>query len=176
MSVPDDVRERLKTFIWSRADDIGWIDLSANDKTTYYENWTNDPEVGGVLARYIDKGQVRVYLKDSLLKEYVRRQQADGTRPFRVLRISLKAKTEESFIKPHGRRLADGRVVCWGRADDWKGVLMAMHERTYGRANAKPFAAVFMRAIGRYGESKVRMMVETAAKKLGIRRVVWLEL
>jgi hypothetical protein len=175
MTVPDEVRERVKALVWARANSIGWMDLSPVDKTSYYENWTNDPEVGGVLVRYIDKGQVRVYLKDSLLKDYVRLRLADDARPLRVLRISRKVRAEESFVKPHGRRLADGRVVCWGRAEDWKAVLMALHERTHGRAGAKPFAAVFMRAAGRFGESKVRNMIETAARKLGIRRVVWLE-
>lgn len=175
MTVPDEVRERLKSLVWSRADSVGWQDLSPGDKTTYYENWTNDPEVGGILVRYIDKGQVRVYLKDSLLKDYVRLHYADGQRPFRVLKISNKIQVEESFEKPHGRRLVDGRVICWGRADDWKAVLMAIHERTYGRNGAKPFGAVFVRAIGRFSESKVRGMIEDAAKKLGIRRVVWLD-
>ena len=175
MTVPDAVRERLKALVWSRADAIGWMDLSPTDKTTYYENWTNDPDIGGVLTRCIDKAQVRVYLKDSLLKDYVRLHLADWDRPFRVLRISQKAKTAESYVKPHGRRLSDGRVVCWGRADDWKAVLMALHERTYGREGQRPFAAVFLKAVGRFGESKVRAMIETAAKKLGVRRVVWLE-
>lgn len=175
MTVPDEVRERIKDLIWHRADTIGWQDLSPVDKTNCYENWTNDPEVGGVLVRYIDKGQVRVYLKDSLLKDYVRLHYADGQRPLRVLKIGKRLPVSESFEKPHGRRFSDGRVVCWGRADDWKAILMALHERSYARPGAEPFGAVFMRAAGRFAESKVRRMIEAAAKKLGVRKVVWLE-
>lgn len=175
MSVPDSLRKKLRAHVWGIADKIDWVDLSPGDKTTYYENWTNDLEIGGVLSRYIDKGHVRVYLKDTLLKEYVRLRQSDGSKPLRVLRISAKTKTAESYVKPHGRRLVDGRVICWGRADDWKTVLMALHERTHGQVSARPFAAVFMRAIGKYREASVRTMIESAAKKLGIGKVVWLE-
>lgn len=176
MSVPNALRYKIRSQVWSVADKIGWMDLSPGDKTSYYENWTSDPEVGGVLSRYIDKGHVRVYLKDTILKDYVRLRQSNGDRPFRVLKIPIKSKIDEIFEKPHGRRLSDGRVICWGRADDWKGVLMALHERTHARDGVKPFAAVLMRAIGKYAEPKVRRMVEAAAKKLAVQRVVWLEL
>lgn len=175
MSVPDTLRQKLRSQVWCVADKIGWMDLSPGDKTTYYENWTSDPEIGGVLSRYIDKGHVRVYLKDTVLKEYVRLRLSDDARPLRILRIPKTAKIVETFEKPHGKRLSDGRVICWGRADDWKGVLMALHERTHARNGAKPFAAVLMRAIGKYAEPRVRRMIEAAARKLAVRRVVWLE-
>lgn len=175
MSVPDHVREQLRGQLWTLADHIGWANLSPAAKSQHYENWTLDPKIGGLLAHYIDKGQVRVYLKDTLLKDYSREQSGDESRPFRILGIAPGTRAVQSYIKPHGRRLNDGRVLCWGRAADWKAILLAVHERTYVSSKARAFAAVLTHAVGRYQEERVRAMVEDASKKLGIERVTWLD-
>ena len=130
MSVPDEVRKQLRKQLSAVADELGWMSLSTTEKRKLYEDWTRDPKYGGTLARYIDKGQVRVYLKDTILKDYTRAAGADPSRPLRLLKIPADAPVAQTYIKPHGRRLADGRVICWGRASDWKLVLMAMTERS----------------------------------------------
>lgn len=174
MTVPNNIRESLKAKLWYIADQLGWGNLGQVDKARYYEIWTRDPEIGGLLSRYLDGGQVRVYIKDSLLKDYSRLRLADPNRPLRVLGLDDETKVIERYIKPHGRRLDDGRVLSWGRADDWKAILMAVHERAFAH-KAKPFAVVLVRSSGRYHETHTRAVVEDAAKKLGIERVVWLD-
>jgi hypothetical protein len=52
---------------------------------------------------------------------------------------------------------------------------MALHERTFERNAARPFAAVLLSAVGRYREDRDRRVVEDAASKLTIERVVWIE-
>ena len=175
MSVPDDIRRSLRKRLREIADRVGWVSLSAAAKSRLYEDWTRDPEVGGLLARYIDKGQIRVYIKDTLLKDYARERLGDDSRPLRVAGIPVDAKAAEVFIKPHGRRFGDGRIVCWARADDWKSVLMALYERAYTDTKARPFAAVLMRTAGRFQDEAMRALVEDAAKRLGIERLVWLD-
>ena len=175
MSVPDGIRDELRTRLWETADRIGWMSMSATAKSKCYEGWTRDPAVGGLLSRYIDGGQVRVYLKDTLLKDYARSRLADESRPLRVIGVDDGVARVYTYIKPHGRRLADGRVICWGRADDWKSVLMAVHERAYAKKGVRPFAAVLMQPKGRLHEDRVRELVEDTAKKLGIDTVVWLD-
>ncbi len=81
----------------------------------------------------------------------------------------------EVYEKPHGQRLADGRVICWGKAEDWKAILMALHERTYSRRGIKPFGVVLSQASGRFQDSHTRSLVEDAARKIGIEKVVWLD-
>lgn len=173
MSVPDDVRKQLRTQLSALADELGWMSLSTTEKIKLYEDWTRDPKYGGMLARYIDKGQVRVYLKDTILKDYTRAAGADSTRPFRLLKVSPDTQVAQTYIKPHGRRLADGRVICWGRASDWKLVLMAMHERSSKGKNGVAFAVILANATGKFAEPSVRQMVEDAATKLTIQRLVW---
>lgn len=175
MTIPAHVRTEVRKRLWDIADDLGWASLPASTKARYYEHWTRDPSIGGILSRYIDRGQVRVYLKDTLLKGYARSRLADASRPFRILDIPDTARIVEEYIKPHGRRLDDGRIVCWGRADDWKLVLMAVYERAYSAKGARPFGVVLMMPVGRLYEVQVREMVEDAAGKLGIERLVWLD-
>ena len=96
-------------------------------------------------------------------------------RPFRILGIASTIEISETYEKPHGRRLGDGKVICWGQADDWKAVLMGLHERAYARRDFAPHAAVLFRAVGRYHAPVVRMMIEDAATRLGIERLLWLD-
>lgn len=175
MSVPDRVREHLKLQLWKLADEIGWTYLSPSAKSKYYENWTLDPKIGGVLAHYIDKGQVRVYLKDTVLKDYSRERSDDEARPFRILRIPQTARVLQRYIKPHGRRLNDGRIICWGRAADWKSILLAAHERVFTVDTLQPFAVLLTHATGRFQDQSFRSMVEDAARKLGIERLIWVD-
>jgi hypothetical protein len=81
----------------------------------------------------------------------------------------------ETYEKPHGQRLADGRVICWGRVDAWKTILLALHERTFSHRGTRPFGAVLSQASGRFNEPHTRALVEDAAGKLGVERVVWLD-
>src|SRR5882672_5827267 len=111
MRLPPQVREELQVKLYGIADSIGWANLSAGAKAKHYEDWTRDAEIGGVLARYMDSGRVRGYLKDTLLKDYTRKTHSDNARPLRVLGIVQPPVIEERFIKPHGLRLADGRVI-----------------------------------------------------------------
>jgi hypothetical protein len=128
-----------------------------------------------MLVRFIDNGKIRVYIKDTLLKDYPRARLADEKRPLRVCGVEENAEVVNRYVQPHGRRLADGRIVCWGRAEDWKSILMALHERAFLIKNSKPHAAVLMYADGRFREAQFRAMVKAAAQKLCIAAVVWLD-
>jgi hypothetical protein len=174
MNVPDEVREKLRDVLWRTADETRWMTLSPVEKSKYYRAWTRDPEIGGVLARYLGRGQIRVYIKDSLLKDYARARLADEKRPFRILGL-LNETAARAYTKPHGRLLKDGRVVCWGKAEDWKSILIAAYERAYEMENGVPYAAVLMHAAGRFHENDTRKLVERVGEKLGIAKVVWLD-
>jgi hypothetical protein len=173
MSVPINIRDALKDRLWTLADKIDWLNLSQHDKAKYYQDWTADPEIGGVLAHYIDRARIRVYLKDTLLKPYQREALSDKSRPLTVLGFSLPFDTIKTFIKPHGCRLANGTVVTWGRADDWKAVLMATHERAFACHEDKKYVVLF-KASGRFRDDDFRLMVEDGAKKLEV-VIKWLD-
>lgn len=174
MRIPDEVRRTLREKLWASADELDWLRLSWYEKSGYYEAWTKSPDVGDVLSNYMDHRRIRVYIKDTIMKGYTQSRQSNPAMPFRTLEISKDVEIAQEYEQPHGRRLKDGRVVAWGRADDWKLVLTAVHERSYGQDGVRPYAAVLMAANGKYYQHGVREMIRDAAKKLGIERLLWL--
>lgn len=174
MRIPDQVRRGLREKLWKHGDELGWQGLTWVEKSPWYEAWTKDPDIGGRLSRYMDQRRIRVYIKDTIMKGYVRSRQSDPTVPLRALGIKNEVALAESFERPHGRRLQDGRVIVWGSAEEWKLVLTALHERSHGVSGARPHAAVLLSAVGKFHQQPTRDMVQDAAKKLGIERLLWL--
>lgn len=173
MRVPDFAHHRIKSALWEIADRENWPALSNPQKSALFEQWIRDERVGGILGRYLDTGNIRVYIKDTIMKPYSR-ERIKAFRPIReVLGLPEGAAVEESYIKPHGRRMSDGRVICWGLSRDWKSILLAVFERAYIEAAGVPFAAVVLFPSGKCQQPVYRQMVELAAVKLGIERLEW---
>lgn len=173
MSVPAGIRREIKERLWSEADRLNWSALSASDKSRYYSMWTETEAVGGKLGQYMDPRKIRVYIKDTLLKSYTREASASPARVFRVLGIEEDTVVTTTFIKPHGCLLPDGRQIAWSKASDWKLTLMALHERAFEAG--EPYAAVLSEAAARFGLASQRAVVESAAERLGIKRLIWLD-
>lgn len=174
MRIPADVREGLREKLWSLGDQLDWSRLEWYEKSSLYESWTRDPTIGGHLAHFMDPNKVRVYLKDTVMKAYTRTRQANPANAFRALGLEASCSVVEEYERPHGRRLADGRVIAWGSAEDWKLILMAVHERSFGLSEVRPHACVLLSSVGKFSQPSVRSMVEGAATKLGIERLAWL--
>lgn len=175
MRIPDDVRDRLRDEIWSRADKLGWSTLNDAERARRYEQWSRDADIGGTLAHYMDARKVRVYIKDSLLKPY-ERSRVSGTEQQILGRLGIPADSEvgDRYIKPHGIVFADGRIVCWGNSRDWKHVLMAMFERAASRPGSSAFGAVLLEN-GKTGDVAIRKIVRDAAGRLGIECMEWID-
>jgi hypothetical protein len=173
VNVPDEVRDGMKRKLWTVADQLDWLAMGPVQKSQRYKHWANEPDVGGVLSRFMDVRQVRVYIKDTLMKKYPQARRADTNKPFQLLGILSVVQTAHSFIRPHGRHLCDGRVICWRRAADWKSIIMAVHERAFQIKGARPFAAILFHSAAKYASDESRAVVNDAALKLGIERVIW---
>jgi hypothetical protein len=175
MNIPDDARDRVRDLLWSRASELGWSELADTERSKYYERWTRDLRIGGVLAHYMDPRKVRVYIKDSLLKPY-ERARVSGTEQQVLYNLGVYAEVgvAQRYIKPHGLRFDDGRIISWGKSRDWKLILMAMHERATLSTGSSPFAVVLLES-GKTSDVATRMMVRDAGQKLGITRLEWLE-
>lgn len=72
MRIPNKLRDKLRTAFWAKANELGWQELMWAQKSPLYEAWTRDPEIGGQLSHYMDHRRIRVYLKDTIMKGYVR--------------------------------------------------------------------------------------------------------
>lgn len=173
MSVPENVKSEIKDWLWSEADRLDWASLPSASKSRHYTIWTELENVGGRLAGYMDARQVRVYIKDTLLKPYMREASSNPSRALRVLKIPDDVLISERYIKPHGLLLMDGRQIAWSRASEWKATLMALHERAFH--TGRPFAAVLSQAGGKFALPGSRAMITSAAEKLGVEQLIWLD-
>jgi hypothetical protein len=122
----------------------------------------------------MDARAVRVYIKDTLLKDYGREKLNEHEAL--ILRVLDREHSlvAEKYIKPHGLRFITGDFVAWGRADDWKLLLGALFERSYPN-DGQQLSAFFFRAAPRYIRPASRQLVETAARQLGILQCVWFD-
>ena len=170
-NVIDRIRERLLAL----AEEVGWSSLSDAERSDYYERWTRSPEIGGQLAHLMDPRKVRVYIKDSIVKPFERHRLA-AAEPlvWEALSMSPPDEVSEVYIKPHGRRLLDGRVICWGNSRDWKLILMAAFERAWLAPDGSSFAAILVET-GKTGSPSARRLVAAAAEKLAIVRLEWVD-
>jgi hypothetical protein len=175
MRMPEDIRAQIRDHLWAVADKVGWSELSDAERTRYYEMWTRDSTIGGKLGHFMDPRKVRVYIKDSLLKPYERDRLSDIEQAaMKCSSVSSNEAFAEAYIKPHGRRLADGRVVCWGKSRDWKLILMAVFERAFLAPKGRPYAVVLIET-GKTADESTKAPIREAARRLGVERVEWIE-
>lgn len=173
MKVPKHVRDQVKERLWRLADELHWLRLTDRERAELYVRWSRDAEVADLLSRYMDRAEIRVYLKDSVMKPYPRERLADPTLPMQLLGLEWDGDEHEKHIKPHGVELHDGTLVCWGSADDWKAIVLACFERAWGSPRIDRKAVVMLNAIGAYADPGKRQLVEDVAQCLGIDEIVW---
>lgn len=175
MSIPEAIRAEVKDYLWGEADKLHWHTLSAMDKARWYGIWTESVLVGRRLAPFLDPRKIRVYIKDTLLKAYTRERMADDGPVMRLLGISADQAAVRKFIKPHGRLLADGRLVAWSKAVDWKLTLMTLHERAFTIPGTRAYGVALLEAATKHPDEHTRKVVDEAARRLGIQKVVWID-
>lgn len=173
-SVPDDLRQALREMLWERADALRWSELPPPDKSRWYSRWTESPEIGGRLAPFLDPLKVRVYIKDTLLKDYQRSRLQSARRPLLHLGLSESIEQLEVFEKPYGLLIPGNRIVAWGKAVDWKTILMAVHERAFLRKGI-PYGAALLDAGARFQHPQDRAVVDEAAGLLKINELAWID-
>ncbi len=175
-ALPIDIRNNIRHKIWAKADELDWPRISDVERTVWYENWTKDKDVGGVLSHFMDARKVRVYIKDSLLKPYLRSRLQDGWGQV-LLAVNMEeseALLKKSYDKPHGRQLLDGRIICWGNSREWKSILISVFERAYRVDAGIPYAAVLMET-GKTANAGMRQMILDASQKLELRHLAWID-
>lgn len=175
MTIPKAIRDDIRARLWATADALSWSTLPDTERAKHYELWTRDHAIGGRLGHFMDPRKVRVYIKDSLVKPYERsRLSLLESDVWRLLSFPKPGPPAERYIKPHGRRLPDGKVVCWGKSRDWKLILMAVFERSNARPGFEAFGAVLLES-GKTTSEHQRWLVREAALRLRIQKLAWLE-
>lgn len=171
-ALPPPVKKDVQEKLWTRAAAMDWESMTVIERAKQYAVWVSDPEIGGVLAAYMDARRVHPYLKDTLMKPFARANVSDAGRALSALGLPVGGAVIERYERPHGVRLQQRGVVCWGKADDWKLVLMAAHERAFAKRSLIA-GVVLLPPLARFLHTQSREVVEDAGRKLGIAQVAW---
>jgi hypothetical protein len=171
-ALPPAVKKEVQARLWKRAEAMDWESMTVIERAKQYTVWVSDPEIGGVLAGYMDARKVHPYLKDTLMKPFARANVSDAGRALSSLGLPATTAVVERYERPHGVRLQQQGVVVWGKADDWKLMLMAAHERAFARA-APIAGVVLLPPLARFILAQTRDVVEDAGRKLGIAQIAW---
>ena len=173
MAIPEEFRTIVYERVWAEADRIGWNRLTITEKTEQYRNWALSDEVGGVLSKYMDVERVHPYIKDSIIKAYSRNTSLSADKALNLAGIkNSDGNIVEEFIKPFGVRLSNRNIILWGRAVDWKIVLLAMFERTHANG-CTPKCAILTDCFRKFDTRSFETLINTAANKLGIESIVF---
>lgn len=175
MSMPQEIRRKIFERVWELADSLAWNGLTISERTQQYKNWAQDDEIGGVLARYMSIERVHPYIKDSIMKPYARRKTITEETALSCAGIDAGSCTiVHRFIKPFGLLLSSANMVLWGRAVDWKIVLLSIFERTFD-TDRIPACVILTDVHGKFSGAEFKKMVMGAASRLGITRVIFYE-
>ncbi|MEW1701144.1 hypothetical protein [Streptomyces sp. NPDC091278] len=72
------VEKTVVTRIYDQAAKAHWSHLSDEDRTRLYQQWTEDPEIGGRLLDFVEQvANIRPWLKDCPMKEYERARRGE---------------------------------------------------------------------------------------------------
>lgn len=172
MAVPTEVRKSICKLLWEQADQLDWVSMNIHQKSQQYKLWAQDESIGAVLSRYMPLERVHPYIKDSLLKPYAKSKKIKSEEVFRLLSIN-ESNIKQEYIKPLGVRLDDGRIICWGRAIDWKIILLAIFERYKEDISYTPYAAILTEANGKFSSETHREVITEAGTLLGISKILY---
>ena len=174
MSLPDPVRDRLRDLLWEKCDEISWINLPSPEKSRYYDTWSRSTEIGGELAQFLDPRAVRVYIKDTLLKDYTRSRLSNPSPVLEHLGIPADRAVSEKYQKPYGLRFEDGGVITWSRGAEWKTTLISARVRADLSRSGRPEGVVLVGPASRISDTvKGCEMVKRIASDLGIESFKW---
>ena len=140
--------------LYAAADRLDWEHLPASARTSQYDDWVSDVEIGGVLTKYMSTENARSWIKDGPMKEHARARlgagryarfgSASGPTAAQLVAHALGADAEivakSEGVKPsHCLAKVDGDVtyVAWGTAQNLRHLVWASINHLAGKPDRK---------------------------------------
>ena len=163
-----EIKAAIAQRIYDLADAADWMHLNIEQRKQYYEIWTTDPQIGGILSQVIEPRRIRVYLKDTIMKTYARSRRPTLKSLLISMSISYKRITKE-FEKPQAL-LCDGtQMYTLAPAKEWKIAIMSAFERSCEvRKLEKNIVFITEYTTRRFVDKEYRDMIDAAAQRLDI--------
>ena len=77
IAIPDSVLKKVMAFVFAKADEVGYLTFTKPQSGVFMDSLVKMPEVGGVLASFMEKGRVKTYIKDAILHDYTDTKKAE---------------------------------------------------------------------------------------------------
>lgn len=168
-----DIKEYVTRIVREKADALDWLHLTIAERTQHYKAWTEDPQIGGLLAQVMDPSTVRVYLKDTVMgRHYTQPRRPQLKTLLSTLGVPCYQVTRE-YIKPQAL-LCDGSCLYTITvAKEWKNSLLITFERGCETKHLnRSVLFITDHSIGRFVDKTYRSMIDEAGRRLGI-EVEW---
>ncbi|WP_242908025.1 hypothetical protein [Actinomadura terrae] len=79
MTINQRLQGKIVRRLFQEAEEIDWIYLPDQRRTETYNQWVQNPEIGGRLTEFMPAAQARVWIKDGPMKEFARARFGVGT-------------------------------------------------------------------------------------------------
>lgn len=68
--MPVKIQKEVKATVYKKADEHGYLHRGRIENGIFMDNLVKDPNVGGKLSEYINKSELKTYIKDAILNRY----------------------------------------------------------------------------------------------------------
>ncbi|MBW8481901.1 hypothetical protein [Actinomadura parmotrematis] len=72
MAISKELQDKVAALLFEQAEKVHWPSLSLQQRTEMYNQWVQDPQIGGRLTEFMPVEQARVWIKDGPMKEFAR--------------------------------------------------------------------------------------------------------
>ncbi|SNQ51961.1 conserved hypothetical protein [Frankia canadensis] len=109
--IPRDLEKDVVTRIYTKADEAQWRHLQDAERTRLYQEWTEDPEIGGRLLGFVgQQSNIRPWLKDCPMKEYERARRGEGKYAKYVMRPAATLEQMVAATAGRGWEIISGTI------------------------------------------------------------------
>lgn len=173
LDLPHDPKTLIIKRVHELADKADWIHLTIPERTALYTQWVKDPAIGGELAKLEGAERVRVYLKDTVMKRYMKAKRPELTVLLKQMSFRYKRVIKE-YEKPSAL-LCDGtRLYTLSVAKEWRIALLSAFERANHMSQLQENLVFFTdHAVDRYTDASYKALIENAAERLDV-KVHWI--
>ena len=163
-----DIKKSVTHRVHRMADEVDWSHLTIPERSKLYEFWTADPQVGGLLNEVMDPERVRVYLKDTIMKNYARSRRPEILPLLRSMSMPCDPVLQE-YIKPVAVLCDHRYLYTLTVAKEWKISIMSAYERGLDVGNLdRNIVFITEHTTGRFVDRSYRNMIESAAERLEV--------
>lgn len=125
-TIPENFRQAVIQELYHRFDTLRWEQLSNTERSVEYARFVENPKIGGVLYRYLNAGDIRVWIKDGPAKEYRRALQGVGPyAAFTARRTPGPDHVVKAALGPEWSAdmdsVSDKPMRCWARHTEKQG-------------------------------------------------------